>query len=281
MDLSNDEKALYGELAVQIAIRMGGVVFDRRPPHYPPPKDRFDIKGRVVEHGSVSDFEAGCRMLQRLNVAHPLDTDETPLDDETAWAHLFRVKFDLPELREHARGALPDSAPTLSEAIKTFLGLTIDYGCEVSACRDPFAVYPDFERAFDLFERCGYVERVDGMVAWTDKVAPVMRELDVWNEDLTCREDSSEVARMWQTMPANIRTAIFRCGPVEVSALARVIARFWYYGAWHRTALDAADKRVTLRRGAMRKAKALEKQSLEPKAGFTEGFRLLFTGQAT
>ena len=86
---------------------------------------------------------------------------------------------------------------------------------------------------------------------------------------------------MWHTMPANIRTALFRCGPVEVLALARAIAKFWYYGAWHRTALDEADRGVTLRRGAIGRAKALAKQSRNPEAGLTEGIRFQFSGQAT
>jgi hypothetical protein len=281
MNLSQDERALYAELVVQIAIRMGDIVFDRKPPEHSAPANRFDIKDRILEHGSIGDFEAGCQLLQTLKVVQPVKTDERPLTDETECAEWFRVKFDLPGLREHMRRPLPDTAPALSDVIKTFLGLTTDYGCEVSVWREAFAIPPDFEPTFDLFERCGYVERADGMVTWTEKIAPVMRELDAWYEDGSCREDSAEIAKMWHTMPTNIRTALFRCGPVEVSAIARAIAKFWYYGAWHRTALDKADRKITLRRGAFGKARALAKQSREPKSGSKEGFRLLLSGQAS
>ena len=189
MELSEDEKALYVELAVQIAVRMGGVVIDRRPPQFPALEDRFDIKGRIFEHGFLSDFEAGCVVLQKLGALQPLNMDETPHEDEGAWTAYYRMKFDLPELHEHLSGALPESALSLSEVIKAFLGLTTDYGCEISTGRDAFAVPPDFERIFDLFEQCGYVVRSDGMVEWTDKIAPQMRAIYAWNDDAAPRED--------------------------------------------------------------------------------------------
>ncbi len=281
MKLSDDESALYAELAVQIAIRMGDVVFDRRPPQYAARADRFDIKGRVIEHGSMSDFEAGCRVLQSLKAARPLDWDETPLEDDTAWAHWFRVEFDVPGLREHLRGALPNSAPTLSEVIETFLGLTTDYVCRVSVFRDAFAVPPDFERAFDLFERCGYVERVDGMVTWTDKIAPQMQARYHWDEHAEVRETmaESEIAAMSMTLPPDILEKVSAGRAVDVDVLSLMIAKHWYYGRWHQTPLDEADERITLRGGAIGRAQALAKKLRKPRVGWLDLLKFAFTGR--
>lgn len=265
MELSGNEKALYAELVVQIAVRMGEVRIDRSPEEDKPRKDRFDIKGRIIEHGFLSAFEAGCGVLLKLGAVQPLNTDEMPHENPDAWTVIFRMKFDLPELREYLAEPLPESAPSLSDIIKSFLWLTTDYGYQVSTRRDAFPVPPEFSRAFDLFAQCGYVEQVGGKVKWTGKIAPVMRAIYAWREDDLSYAElyDAEIEKMWRTMPAKFREAFFSGGPVDVVSLSAVISHFWDGGEWQDTDQYDRDERITLSGGAPGKARKLEEKFRE------------------
>ncbi len=232
MKLSENERALYVELAVQIAIRMcdGSRYAEGRHSR----ADRPEFRGCVIERGHTSDVEAGCGVLRDLGVMQPLNEDLSPREEEPLFAPCYRLTFSVSGLREHLRGALPASAPSLSEVIAAFIRLVAGYGCGIHSRREPFAVSPELAPTFDLFVRCGYVERVDDKVAWTDRIAPEMRAAHEWTEDLISREEAEEavIDEMWRTMPARFRKTFFSGGPVDIYALGDVIERFWYDGGW-------------------------------------------------
>lgn len=265
MELSENEKALYAELVAQIAVRMGEVRIDRSPEEDEPREDRFDIKGRIIEHGHLGVFEAACAVLREAGAAQPLNVDETPHENPNAATFQHRIKFDLPGLREYMAGPLPESAPPLSDVIKSFLRLTAAQEREVSTQRDPFPVPPQFSRVFNLFARCGYVERAGDAVKWTARIAPEMRAIYAWTENDLSREElyDAEIERMWRTMPPRLREVFFSGGSVDVISLSAVIWQCWYDGRWQSTALDAGDPRISSLGGAIGKARDLAKRFSE------------------
>ena len=264
MELSEDEKALYAELVVQIAVRMGQVRIDRSADENKTRKDHFDIKGRIIEHGSLSGFEAGCAVLKDLGVLQSLNPDDTPHENENAWTAFYRIKFDLAELWEYLDGTLPGTSPSLFEIIRTFLRLTTDYGYGplISTRREEFTASSDFERAFKLFARCGYVERVGDAVKWTARIAPEMRAIHAWTDGGLSREElyDAEIERMWRTMPPRFREVFFSGGPVDVISLSAAITQCWYDGRWQDTPLDPDDPGISSLARNIGKARDLAKK---------------------
>ena len=240
MKLSENEKALYAELVVQIAFRMcdSSYFTEGRLPC----EERPDFLGCVIQRGATSCLEAGCGVLYGIGALQPLNMDLTPREEEPQLAHCYRLKVGAVGLSEHVAGALPASAPSLSEVIEAFLALICGYSYGVHSRREAFAVPPVFERAFDLFERCGYVERDGDEVKWTDKIAPEMRAACEWTEDLVSWEEVEDAAveEIWRTMPPRFREMFFPGGPVDVISLTLVISEFWDGGGnWRDTARHA------------------------------------------
>lgn len=180
-------------------------------------------------------------------------------------APCYRLMFGASGLREYVAGQLPSGAPTLSKLIENFISLVAEYNYGIHTRRDSFPVPPDFERVFELFERCGYVERVGGKVRWTDRIAPEMRAAYAWTEDFVSRSEAEdvEIDKMWRSMPPRFREMFFSGGPVDVVSLGIVISQFWYGGDWRDTALDAGKGEISLRDPVMGKASKLEKKFRE------------------
>lgn len=185
MELTEDEKELYDELVVQIAVRypknsFDGEVWEDNQGREGP----SDFKNYIIGHGFMSDFEAACSVMLDAGVAVPINHDGSPKQGEHPWSAYFRILFDVDELRAHLVNRLPTSAPPLGKVIKVFLGLTTNYGdCPIPTRRAAFPVPDCFERIFALFADCGYVERIGHQVRWTDKIQPHMRALYHWDED--------------------------------------------------------------------------------------------------
>lgn len=260
MSLSDDERALYTELIVLLAIRMTDVAFDRPPgADSQASKNPDPIESRIIEHGSASHFENACSVLHRAGVLSPLESDETPKADQDAWAAWFRIRFDVPQLREHLRLNLPASAPSLYLVLEAFLGIMTDYRCEISAGREAFRVHEGFETLFALLHRCGYADHLGDEVKWTNKVLPQMRALYLWDEDGVPVDEyqGAEIEEMWRTLPATIRKEIFSKWPVDVVSLSAVIKRLWDGSRWHSTASSAEASGRSARGDAVSKARRL------------------------
>ena len=184
MRLTDEQRDLYSELVVQITLLMTGDNFVRAFVGYVPTHGAsFDIKDRLIGHGFMGVFESACQVLQQVGAVHPVKGDRSPEDDPDAWTACFRVKYDIQGLRAHVAHSLPDSAPSLSRTIEAFLGLTTELAGQptVSAGRDSFTIERQFEPLFELLCRCGYAERMGERVRWTNKIAPVMRNLLLWD----------------------------------------------------------------------------------------------------
>ena len=256
MELSDNEKALYVELAVRLAVSMGG-----------------GVKGSIVEHSHQSILQTGCEVLQRMGALQALKRDMTPWGDKRGFPHCYRLKFGASEFREFLAGTLPASAPSLSEVIEAFVGVVGGFYNGIPTRRDAFAVPPVFERAFDLFERFGYVERVGDKVKWTDNIAPEMRAGYVWNKDLVshwevCEAYEAEADELWQTMPRRLREALCSGGRVNIKALMIVISRFWNGREWVGVnpdggTIEIGTEYLYLTGGEIRMAQYLEKKFRE------------------
>lgn len=232
MKLSKDEKALYAELAVQIAFRMCDSSYFTK--GRLSREERSDFLGCIIQPGATSCLEGGCVVLSNMGALQPLNLDLSPRKEERAFAPCYRLKFGVAKLREHLAGALPVSAPPLSEVIEAFLALMCGYGYGIHSRREAFAVPPDFRCIFDLFERRGYVERVGDKVKWTDKIAPEMRAAAEWTEDLISWSEAEEAKaeEMWRTMPPRLRKALISNAPVDYRTLLLVVSRFWDGSEW-------------------------------------------------
>lgn len=263
MKLSEDEKSLYAELAVQLAFRMcdSSDHLEGRLSR----KDRPDFEGLVISPGLTSDFQDCWLALYNLGILQALNTDLSPREHEPIMAPCYRLKFGTSGLREYATGRLAAGAPTLSKLIEIFLGLVAGYNYGIHTRRDSFSVPPDYERVFELFERCSLVERLGHEVKWTDGIAPEMRAAHAWTEDLisSSEAEDAEAEKMWRTMPQNLRDMIVSAGPVDVLSLVIVISQFWHKGEWRDTALDAGKDEIILREASTGLARKLEEKFRE------------------
>ncbi len=236
MELTEDEKELYDELVVQIAVRYPKNSFDGEVWEDNQGREsRSDFKNYIIGHGFMSDFEAACSVLMDAGVAVPINHDGSPKQGEHPWSAYFRILFDVDELRAHLADSLPTSAPPLGEVIKVFLGLTTDYGdCPIPTRRAVFPVPEGFERIFALLADCGYVERTGYHVKWTDNIQPQMRALYHWDEEGQSEVEryEAEVEEAWRTMPWLIQKLFFPAIGPDVLVLEVVVKRFWDGQRW-------------------------------------------------
>lgn len=259
MYLTEDEKALYAELVIQIAVFMAesskGSDCEQG--------DHACIKGRVVDSFFNSDYENACGLLTDLGVMIPLRPDGTPHESKRASVNDYRIEFSAAEIQDWLMQNLPDTAPSLSAIIRSFLALMTGYGTHnLSTRRDKPVLPGNFKHAFELFAQCGYVERVGDAVEWTARIAPEMRAIHAWTDDDLSREElyDAEIKQMWRTMPPRFREVFFSGGPVDVISLSAAISQCWYDGRWQDTALDPDDPRISSLGRNIGKARDLAKK---------------------
>ncbi len=242
IELTEDEKALYDEVVVEIAVcypkkSFDGEVWEENEGR----EGRSDFKNFIIGHGFLSDFETACGVLVDAGVAVPINHDGSRMEEENAWPAYFRILFDLDELRAHLAHSLPPSAPSLDDVIAGFLSVTIRHGYAITARRSAFAVATGFERHFALFADCGYVERVGHQVKWTEKVHPAMCARYLWDEDNWSYEEAEEARadKMWRSMPWPIRRLFFPIVGFEDQFLMMLIVEhYWDGDRWKRTSWE-------------------------------------------
>lgn len=267
MNLCNDERALYAELAVRLARRMvesSDYYLERSAPLTPD----TDFEGCIIDPGMTGDFQECWRALFEMGILQPVQFDPSPWVQEatmTPWggepvlASFFRLKFGAEGLREYVASTLPTDAPTLSRLIESFAWLIVGWNYGIPARREAFTVPPDFERLFELFERCGYVEHIGDKVGWTDKIAPEMKAAGKWTEGLISEDEAEDALaeRMWRTMPEQMRGLVLSMEPDDHLGLMIVISQFWENGKWRDIAFDAGKGEITLRDAPMGLARKL------------------------
>lgn len=274
MKLSKDERALYAELAVRLARRMvesSDYHLERSMPLAP----GADFDGCIIGPGMTSDFQQCWQALFEMGILQPVQFDpspwaqeamQMPWDGDPMLASFFRLKFGAEGLCEYVASQLPAHAPTLSRLIESFVWLVIDYNYGIPSRREAFTVPPEFERLFELFDRCGYVERVGDKVRWTDKIAPEMQAGGKWTKDLSSEDEAEEVVaeKMWRTMPQKLREIVLSVGPDDHLGLMIVISQFWEKGEWRDAARDTGKGEIILRDASMGLARKLAEKFREP-----------------
>lgn len=264
MKLSENEKALYAELAVRLAIRMIESS-DYYLNHPPRPSPGADFEGCIIDSGDQSDLQE-CRLaLFEMGILQAINPDLSPREQDPKFASFFRLKFGADGLREYVASQSPADAPTLATLIVRFIWLIVGYDYGIPARREAFTVPPDFTRLFALFERCGYVKRDGDKVAWTDKIAPEMRAARAWTEDLISEDEAEDAVadKMWRTMPRKLRDIVLSGGSADHLGLLIVISQFWEKGEWRDTALDAGKGEILLRDASMGLVRKLAKKMEE------------------
>ena len=153
--------------------------------HPPRPSPGPYFEGCIIDSGDQSDLQECWLALFQLGILQAVNPDLSPWEQDPMLASVFRLKFGVSGLREYVARQLPAGAPTLSRLIENFISLVACYDYGFHTRREAFAVPLDFERVFDLFTRCGYVDRTGDKVRWTDRIAPEMRAgiaVAVWIE---------------------------------------------------------------------------------------------------
>ncbi|MCG8510613.1 MAG: hypothetical protein MI741_15430 [Rhodospirillales bacterium] len=260
MELTEDEKELYDELIVQIAVcyrkkSFDGEVWEDNQGREGP----SDFKNYIIGHGFLSDFETACAVLVDSGVAVPINHDGSPKLGPDLRSAYFRILFDVEELRAHLAHHLPPSAPSINDVIAGFLSVTIDHGYAITARRTAFPVPAGFERLFALLADCGYVERVGQQVKWTEKVRPAMCARYLWNEDGLSSEEAEEARtdEMWRSMPWPIRTLFFPIAGFEDHFLVMLILEhYWEGNRWKPTSWETIGFWVIARLFGVRTARA-------------------------
>ncbi len=270
MQLSSLEKTLYAELIIQITARMADFRLSQIHVNNERTREnRFDFKNLVIYHSAMHDFEVACSVLQQTNVVYPVKNDGTPAAKGDAWAGAFLIRFSLPELHDHLRQDLPDSAPPLSQVIESFLSLTTQYGGgppSLSTRREPFDVPTSYAWPCHLLKQCGYLENSGRQVRWTNKIAPMMQENYAWDEHGRSLEEQQETElandtqKMWDTLPPQIHKDYFSgyaWEKVDIIGLSIVISELWYEGKWQETGLHEGQQYKWLRGDSLAQARAL------------------------
>jgi hypothetical protein len=150
-------------------------------------------------------FTEGCHVLWELGVAlagtefgesevGPLPGDQGmtwqqyavyakqhPGDGSQQWFKFFPA----PEIRAGvlAYGELPDAL--FGRLLAAYVGNACMFGpdgTQLSSDQEPFKPTAEFEREIGALVECGYAERCEDMVKWTDKIAPVMRAEHCWDD---------------------------------------------------------------------------------------------------
>lgn len=181
------ERHLIAELAVGLARRMFSILDGQDHIIYPEPG--------YVWHMATSDFEDGCNVLWHLDAAvaayasgqGPKNLTVRDNRTEKGWPPYFKF-LTANEIRLRILSGPPKKAPDLDEILSAYLGVMCNYGrsdTALSSEREPFVAPRQYEREIEALERLGYVERRRESIIWTDRIAPAMRNRQLWgSEDL-------------------------------------------------------------------------------------------------
>ena len=153
-------------------------------------------------HMFQSTFVEGCYALWELGVAlaGTGESDDPGMTRQQCVAyakqHPGDKRFDLdqqclfkffpaPETRAGVLGygELPDAL--FERLLAAYIENACEYGPDgTQLCSDQGLFKPtvEFEREIGALVECGYAERCEDMVKWTDKIAPVMRAEHCWDD---------------------------------------------------------------------------------------------------
>lgn len=230
---SSNEKALQAELIISIALRATEFLlaadFDaNRQPRQSPDM----IKSLVIDHQFTSDFEGACWVLLQAGAVRAVNRNLAPVK----WGPCFQFLFDVPELRKHLTQVLPIDTLSIGKTLEAFLAIASDFGSSqpITTRRIAFRVPTGYERLFELLAICGYAERHDDWLKWTDKIAPMMQKAFAWDKRNRSLTDlfQAEIDSMWRSMPAGVRNEFFAGDEPNLIELAFVIEKSWRKGKW-------------------------------------------------
>jgi hypothetical protein len=175
---------LAAELAVGLARRLWMTL------HYDATDEGF------CWHLAQTPFEDGCYVLWELGVASTLVATESGYQGMTRQQYVDAKRhpgeesfanykfFPAPETRASvlAYGELPDAL--FERLLEAYVRTACEYGPDEETLLysgpEPFRPTVEFEREIAALVECGYAERCEGTVKWTDKMAPVMWAEGCW-----------------------------------------------------------------------------------------------------
>lgn len=205
-------------------------------------REHMHLIGRSViifYHGGESSFEAACALLQKLQLAEPVDDKTGELcADRLQWSMRFQLAGSV-AAESILSGQLSYAAIVLDEALSVFLDLKVNYGPkpQLTATRSSFAVPLGYEPTFELLRACGYVEGAHPSVAWTNKCTSAMRRVYLWTDDGQSERDVEEAAidaearRLLASMPGDVKRLVFTDRPDTISLTREILLR-WRDGRW-------------------------------------------------
>lgn len=153
------------------------------------------------------------------------------------------LKYNVAEIEDLLAIAVPNGDERVGELLLAFVGAACRY-YGVSDEHEAFSVDPPLLPAFEELARHGYVQKTEEKFVWTDKIGPIMRAEDLWNEELISYKTlerkavHSEAQVAWSTMPEAIKREQLSQRPKDLRPLYDVLARHWRDGRWQ----DPIDK---------------------------------------
>lgn len=190
-------KSIVLELACPIRIEMnrdGESVFTDRNPV-------SGYAGQICAHEHLSAFQNAFLALLPYGIFQPLGPkgEHLPLD---TFSVSYALRIDWRDVEDHVRAHPPSQPIDLHKLLVGFLGLGVHWN-NVPTTRQWFQPRPELVSLIERLAEHGYAARLDSKFRWTDKIAPAMRDVYVWNAE---GEDSGDALnaleeKIWNAMP--------------------------------------------------------------------------------
>lgn len=189
------ERQLVAELSVGLARRLNSILSSKN-------DGKWMTQEGYVHHLYTSDFENGCNVLWRLDVARAAcgcEEDRKELSfgtvvEEKIWPPYFRF-YSEAAIRKRLAAEIPSTAPPLDEILPAYLSVACDYGpsgSSLSSRREPFIPQREYLNEINLLAHCGYMGHLGEGVLWTDQIGPAMQSAYLWERDNQSSETVAE-----------------------------------------------------------------------------------------
>ena len=130
---------------------------------------------RKLHDLAQSNFEVGCSSLLSVGVykgAEHRTLHEVVVPVEDVSGHMLSLKRV--------------TRDSFDELLSAFVGNYVSFGGELMSHRRAFQVPTDLEKVADLLVLCGYADREETKIRWTEKISPVMVRWRIWDSDDIC-----------------------------------------------------------------------------------------------
>jgi|GEM_PF-3914106 len=253
--MTQDEfnKRLYAELVQCIAMDLFSP--SQKAAGYGDSHQRWDsskgMKGEWIWHSFASTFERVFRVLLAFPAFEPVDGEGRPAVANGGLANV-RLAVDVKDIAKRVLANFPSQPPPLLDVLTSYIELCTHHG-SISSSRNSFCIEVSYTVLFGLLARAGYIGQVDDRFRWTDKIAPAMAAIYLWDAERSFADNYEKtLGLIWQTMPEKLKQQIFFQGKIDVMSFAVAYSTCWLGDCWDLTKMQVPGRdKITLSGGGV------------------------------